>query len=117
MHGNSDHIIVRIMDKSKDNSSMYSIQLARNGQVSIHLDKLEPVRNTQGSDSAYTQASNRKVSVSTEVSFDKSQFQGFWIAVRNGIDISIGRIGDKIISPIANFSDVMREGRIGKDLT
>ena len=50
------------------------------------------------------------MSVNTEVSFDKSQFQGFWIAVRNGIDISIGRIGDKIISPIANFSDVMREG-------
>ena len=47
---------------------------------------------------------------STEISFEKSQLQGFWIAVRNGIDISIGRIGDKIINPLANYSDIIREG-------
>ena len=52
----------------------------------------------------------RKVSVNTELRFDKSQYQGFWVAVRNGIDISIGRIGDKIIESVANYSDIIREG-------
>ena len=56
------------------------------------------------------QAEMRKVSVNTELRFDKSQYQGFWVAVRNGIDISIGRIGDKIIESVANYSDIIREG-------
>ena len=45
--GNNDYIIVRIVDKSKHNSSLYSLHLARNGAVSIHLSKLEPIRNGQ----------------------------------------------------------------------
>ena len=104
-----NHIIVRILDKSKHNKTMYSIHLFRGGSVSINLDKLEPVR-SQNSGESYVQASNRKIQVNTEIDFEKSRFQGFWIAVRNGIDVSIGLIGDKIINPIASFSDVMREG-------
>ena len=102
--------LVRIMDKSKQNHSMYSLQLRRSGQVSIHLSKLEVsrVQNTE----TLTQVERQLASVNTDISFEKSQFQGFWIAVRNGIDISIGRIGDKIINPVANYSDVIREGRI-----
>ena len=101
--------LVRIMDKSKQNHSMYSLQLRRSGQVSIHLSKLEVsrVQNTE----TLTQVERQLASVNTDISFEKSQFQGFWIAVRNGIDISIGRIGDKIINPVANYSDVIREGR------
>ena len=106
--GNNDYIIVRIVDKSKTNSSLYSLHLARNGAVSIHLSKLEPARN--GQDGQLNQAEMRKVSVNTELSFGKSQYQGFWVAVRNGIDISIGRIGDKIIESVANYSDIIREG-------
>ena len=52
----------------------------------------------------------RKVSVNSELSFDRGQYQGFWVAVRNGIDISLGLIGDKIIDPLANYSDIIREG-------
>jgi len=105
---NRDHFKVRIVDKSKQNSSMYTIQIDRSGQVQILLSVLEPSRN-QNTDNL-NQVEDRRESVNTEINFEKNQFQGFWIAVRNGIDISIGRIGDKIISPIANFSDVMREG-------
>ena len=105
--------LVRIMDKSKQNHSMYSLQLRRSGQVSIHLSKLEVsrVQNTE----TLTQVERQLASVNTDISFEKSQFQGFWIAVRNGIDISIGRIGDKIINPVANYSDVIREGRHSGD--
>ena len=101
------------MDKSKQNHSMYSLQLRRSGQVSIHLSKLEVsrVQNTE----TLTQVERQLASVNTDISFEKSQFQGFWIAVRNGIDISIGRIGDKIINPVANYSDVIREGRDSGD--
>ena len=53
--GNNDYIIVRIVDKSKQNSSMYTIQLTRNGAVSIHLSKLEPTRNAQNGQT-HTQA-------------------------------------------------------------
>ena len=52
----------------------------------------------------------RKVSVNTELDFDRGQYQGFWVAVRNGIDISLRLIGDKIIDPVANYSDIIREG-------
>ena len=45
--GNNDFIIVRIVDKSKQNSSLYSLHLSRTGAVSVHLSKLEPVRNGQ----------------------------------------------------------------------
>ena len=87
---------------------MYSIQLYRNGQIAILLSTLQPGRN-QNQD-IINQVDDRRESVNTEIDFDKSKFQGFWIAVRNGIDISIGTIGSKIISPMANYSDVMREG-------
>ena len=58
----------------------------------------------------HVQVEMRKVSVNTELDFDRGQYQGFWVAVRNGIDISLGLIGDKIIDPVANYSDIIREG-------
>ena len=57
-----------------------------------------------------TEEERTVATANTEISFEKSQLQGFWIAVRNGIDISIGRIGDKIINPLANYSVIIREG-------
>ena len=45
--GNNDYIILRIVDKTKQNHSLYSLHLARNGAVSVHLSKLQPVRNGQ----------------------------------------------------------------------
>ena len=36
---NNDHIIVRILNKQKQNLTMYSIKLFRVGTVSIHINK------------------------------------------------------------------------------
>ena len=108
VYSSNDFVVIRIMDKSKQNHSMYSIQLKKSGEVGIYLSTLERQR-SQGT-TTLTQNEDRRASVNSEISFEKSQYQGFWIAVRNGIDVSIGRIGDKIIAPVANYSDVMREG-------
>ena len=101
--------MIRILDKSKRNDSMYSIRLGDGGQVTLHVSLLQAGRG-QNSDTS-TEQERTVATVNTEISFEKSQLQGFWIAVRNGIDISIGRIGDKIINPLANYSDIIREGK------
>ena len=106
--GNFKSVVIRILDKSKRNDSMYSIRLGEGGQVTMHVSTLQAGRG-QNADTR-TEQERTVATVNTEISFEKSQLQGFWIAVRNGIDISIGRIGDKIINPLANYSDIIREG-------
>ena len=78
-------------------------------QTFVFVTSLLQAGRGQNTDSL-TEQERTLATFSTEISFEKSQLQGFWIAVRNGIDISIGRIGDKIINPLANYSDIIREG-------
>ena len=104
--GNNDHVVVRILNKNKQNLTMYSVKLFRVGTVSIHINKLEAQRN--GGD--FIQQDGRKVSVNRVIDLDKDRFQGFWISIRNNVEISIGRIGDKLVDSVANFTDVLREG-------
>jgi hypothetical protein len=54
--GNNDHVVVRLMNKAKQNLTMYSFKLFRVGTVSIHINKLEPQRNGGG----FTQQDGRK---------------------------------------------------------
>lgn len=103
---NNDHVIVRILNKAKQNLTMYSVKLFRVGTVSIHINKLEPPR-TGG---PFVQQDGRKSSVNAVIDLDKDRYQGFWISIKNEIEISIGRIGDKLINSVANFTDVLREG-------
>ena len=104
--GNNDHIIVRILNKAKQNLTMYSVKLFRVGTVSIHINKLEPPRNG----GSFIQQDGRKASENAVINFDKDSYQGFWISLRNDIEISIGRIGNTLIDSVANFTDVLREG-------
>ena len=50
------------------------------------------------------------MSVNKVISLDKERYQGFWISIRDNVEISIGRIGDKLVDSVANFTDVLREG-------
>lgn len=50
------------------------------------------------------------MSVNRVISLDKDRYQGFWISIRDNVEISIGRIGDKLVDSVANFTDVLREG-------
>jgi len=104
--GNNDHVIVRILNKNKQNLTMYSVKLFRVGTVSIHINKLEPQRNG----GEFIQQDGRKVSVNNVIDLGRNRFQGFWISIRNEVEISIGRIGDKLVDSVANFTDVLREG-------
>jgi len=104
--GNNDHVVVRILNKAKQNLTMYSVKLFRVGTVSIHINKLEPPRNG----GSFIQQDGRKVSVNAVIDLDKDRYQGFWISIKNDVEISIGRIGDKLIDSVANFTDVLREG-------
>ena len=76
------------------------------GTVSIHINKLEARRNG----GEFIQQDGRKVSVNRVIDLDKERFKGFWISIRNNVEISIGRIGDKLVDSVANFTDVLREG-------
>jgi len=104
--GNNDHVVVRILNKNKQNLTMYSVKLFRVGTVSIHINKLEAQRNG----GEFIQQDGRKVSVNNVINLDKDRFQGFWISIRNNVEISIGQIGDKLVDSVANFTDVLREG-------
>jgi hypothetical protein len=104
--GSNDYVTVRILNKAKQNLSMYSVNLYRADRVSIHISRLEPPRN--GGD--YTRQEGSKESENAVLDLDNSTYKGFWISVRNGIEISVGRIGDKLIDSIANYTDVIREG-------
>jgi len=104
--GNNDHVVVRILNKAKQNLTMYSVKLFRVGTVSIHINKLESPRNG----GSFIQQDGRKVSVNAVIDLDKDRYQGFWISIKNEVEISIGRIGDKLIDSVANFTDVLREG-------
>ena len=103
---NNDHIIVRILNKQKQNLTMYSIKLFRVGTVSIHINKLEPPRNG----GKFIQQDGRKASANAVINLDRDGYQGFWISIRNNIEISIGKIGSTLIDSVANFTDVLREG-------
>lgn len=105
-NSNNDHIIVRILNKAKQNLTMYSVKLFRVGTVSIHINKLEPPRNG----GAFIQQDGRKASANAVINLDKDGYQGFWISIRNNIEISIGKIGSTLIDSVANFTDVLREG-------
>ena len=104
--GTNDYVTVRILNKMKQNLTMYSVNLYRADRVSIHISKLDPPRN--GGD--YTRQDGSKASENAVLDLDNSTYKGFWISVRNGIEISVGRIGDKLIDSIANYTDVIREG-------
>ena len=80
--------------------------MSRVGTVSIHINKLEAQRNG----GEFIQQDGRKVSVNNVISLDKDRYQGFWISIRDNVEISIGRIGDKLVDSVANFTDVLREG-------
>jgi len=104
--GNNDHVIVRLLNKAKQNLTMYSVKLFRVGTVSIHISKLEAPRNG----GTFTRQDGKKASQNAVINLDKSKYQGFWISVKDGIEVSVGRIGDKLIDSIANYTDVIREG-------
>jgi len=103
---NNDHIIVRILDKNKQNLTMYSVKLFRVGAVSIHINKLEPPRNG----GKFVQQDGRKTNANDVINMDKEGYQGFWISIKDDIEISIGKIGSTLIESVANFTDVLREG-------
>ena len=104
--GNNDHIIVRILNKAKQNLTMYSVKLFRVGTVSIHINKLEPPRNG----GTFIQQDGRKASENSVIDLEKQNYQGFWISIKDNIEISIGKIGSTLINSVANFTDVLREG-------
>ena len=85
--GNNDHVIVRILNKNKQNLTMYSVKLFRVGTVSIHINKLEAQRNG----GEFVQQDGRKVSVNNVIDLGRERFQGFWISIRNDVEISIGK--------------------------
>ena len=68
--------------------------------------KLEPPRNG----GKFIQQDGRKASANAVINLDKEGYQGFWISIRNNIEISIGKIGSTLIDSVANFTDVLREG-------
>jgi len=104
--GTNDYVTVRILNKAKQNLTMYSVHLYRSDKVSIHISKLEASRNG----GEFTRQDGSKASETAVLDLDNSTYQGFWISVRNGIEVSVGRIGDKLIDSIANYTDVIREG-------
>ena len=71
--GNNDHVVVRILNKNKQNLTMYSVKLFRVGTVSIHINKLEARRNG----GEFIQQDGRKVSVNNVISLDRDRYQGF----------------------------------------
>jgi hypothetical protein len=103
---NNDHIIVRILNRAKQNLTMYSVKLFRVGTVSIHINKLEPPRNG----GTFIKQDGRKASENAVINLDKDSYQGFWISIRDNIEISIGKIGSTLINSVANYTDVLREG-------
>jgi hypothetical protein len=103
---NNDHVVVRLMNKAKQNLTMYSFKLFRVGTVSIHINKLELQRNGGG----FTQQDGRKVATNNVIELGNDEFHGFWISVRNNIEVSIGKIGQKLVESVANYTDVLREG-------
>jgi len=108
-NNNNDHVIVRIVNRAKQNLTMYSIKMFRVGSVSIHISKLEPQRNGGG----FQQQDGKKTSVNEVIDIgneESDSFQGFWISIKNDVTISVGRIGDKLIRPMVTYSDVLREG-------
>lgn len=105
--GNNDHVVVRLVNRSKQNLTMYSIKLFRVGSVSIHISKLETQRNGGG----YVQQDGKKASFNKVVDLDaRDEYQGFWISIQDDITVSVGKIGDPLIDPIGNYSDILREG-------
>jgi len=103
---NNEHVVVRILDKSKRNISMYSVNIYKADKVSIVVSKLVKGRNGE----EYSESEDVKSSENAVLDLEDNTYKGFWISIRNGIDISIGRIGDKLIDSIANYTDVIREG-------
>ena len=41
-YANNDHVVVRLIDSRKSNSTMYSLKLFRVGTVSVSVSKLDP---------------------------------------------------------------------------
>jgi len=107
-NNNNDHVIVRLVNRAKQNITMYSIKLFRVGSVSIHVSKLEPQRKGGG----FVQQEGKKTSVNKVIEFeeDSPDYQGFWISIKDDVTVSVGKIGEKLINSFANYTDVLREG-------
>ena len=106
-NNNNDHVILRVVNRSKQNLTMYSIKLFRVGSVSIHVSKLEHQRNGGG----FVQQDGKKTSVNNVVDLDeRNEYQGFWISIKDDVKISVGKIGDKLIDSVVSYSDLLREG-------
>ena len=101
---NNDHVVIRLIDSRKSNSTMYSIKLHRVGTVSIFISKLE-------ADSFGELQRNevRKQSRNNAVNVTDSEFNGFWFTIKNE-ELTLGLIGDRLIEPIILWNDTLREG-------
>lgn len=102
---NNDHVIVRLIDSRKSNSTMYSIKLFRVGSVSFFVSKL-------GADSSSGELQRneiRKASVNRAINVTDSQFNGFWFTLKEE-ELTLGLIGDQLIEPVILWNDTLREG-------
>ena len=79
----ADHLVVRLVDQDKRNRTMYSIKLFRSGNTVISVSKLEPGRAGE----TLQRADMRKASANGVVEFTAGQYQGFWVSVRNNIEV------------------------------
>ncbi len=50
------------------------------------------------------------MSTNNVIELANNEFHGFWISVKNNIEVSIGKIGQKLVESVANYTDVLREG-------
>ncbi len=103
-NSNNDHVIVRLIDKRKSNSTMYSIKLFRVGTVSISVSKLEADNFGE-----VQQRELRKESVNNAINITDTRYNGFWFTVKNE-EITLGLIGDQLIEPMILWNDTLREG-------
>ena len=103
-NSNNDHVIIRLIDSRKSNSTMYSIKLFRVGTASIFISKLN-------ADSFGELQRNeiRRRSVNNAVNITDTEYSGFWFTLK-GEELTLGLIGDQLIEPVILWNDTLREG-------
>ena len=108
MNGNNDHVVVRLVNKNRSNSTMYTFKLYRVGSVSLFINRLEPGNNRQNN--GFNRVEVRRESIPTGVNLsDTAVHQGFWFTIKNE-EVALGRIGDELIEPLLIWNDTLREG-------
>ena len=108
LNGNNDHVIVRLVNKNRSNSTMYSFKLYRVGSVSLFVSKLEPSPSSRNSN--FNRVETRRASQNQGINLtDTTVHRGFWVTVKED-ELALGMIGDQLIEPVLIYNDTLREG-------